>query len=128
MAEGARVLVIDDDDVAREALLSTLQASGHEVFDLPSAIGATSLMLQHQIDVLVLDIRMPHLSGDKLARMLRNNPRLSHVGIVLVSGCNEEELGSVLGGAGADAFVNKRDIRERLAEAVAEAADKRQAS
>ena len=45
MAEQIRVLVIDDDDVARELLMSTLERGGHAVFELPSAIGATQYLL-----------------------------------------------------------------------------------
>jgi hypothetical protein len=36
-----RTLIIDDDDIARELLRSSLEDASHAVFELPSPIGAT---------------------------------------------------------------------------------------
>ena len=83
-----RVLLIDDDDIAREFLASLLKDGGHEVHELPSPIGATRTILNEGIDVVVLDIFMPQMDGDKSAKMLRENPRLEGMGIVLVSSCD----------------------------------------
>ncbi len=109
-----RALVIDDDDIARELVVSILRDGGYETFELPSPIGAIQMISREKIDLLVLDIMMPGLSGDKLAKMLRANPRLGRIGIVLVSSCDVAQLEKVAANVRADAIVLKREIRQKL--------------
>jgi CheY-like chemotaxis protein len=109
-----RALVIDDDEIARELLASILRDGGYEAFELASPIGATRTISREKIEIVVLDIMMPGLSGDKLARMLRANPRLSRLGIVLVSSCKLEELEELAASVRADAVVLKREVRQKL--------------
>lgn len=109
-----RVLLIDDDDIAREFLASLLRDAGHEVYELPSPIGATRTILNENIDVVVLDIFMPQMDGDKSAKMLRENPRLEGIGIVLVSSCDASQLEEIAARVKADAVVPKSEARTRL--------------
>jgi CheY-like chemotaxis protein len=109
-----RTLVIDDDEIARELLVSILQDGGYETFELSSPIGATQTISREKIEIVVLDIMMPGLSGDKLAKMLRANPRLGRLGIVLVSSCALAELEKVAASVGADGVVLKPEIRQKL--------------
>ena len=108
-----KALVIDDDDIARELIVSVLEEGGYETFDLPSPIGATQTIIGRGIDVLVLDLLMPALSGDKLARMLRSNPRLQRLVIVLVSS-DIDQLRDISVSVKADAVVSKAEIRWKL--------------
>lgn len=117
----ARVLVIDDDEVARELLGSELEKAGFEVFSLPSPIGASRLIQANDVDAVVLDVMMPAMSGDRLAALLRQNKRFSNVAVVLVSGKGAAELGKLALAVGADAVVSKSDIRQMLAQSVTKA-------
>jgi CheY-like chemotaxis protein len=114
----ARILLVDDDDVARELLSSLLIAAGHQVWELPSPIGATRTILSERIEVVILDIFMPLMDGDKSAKMLRENPRLQGLKIILVSSCEEQRLRALADRVGADAVVPKADVRARLAHVV----------
>ncbi len=109
-----RVLLIDDDDIAREFLSSLLKEAGHEVYELPSPIGATRTILSEGISVVVLDIFMPQMDGDKSAKMLRENPRLDGIGIILVSSCPASQLEEIAARVKADAIVSKEDARMKL--------------
>lgn len=120
-----RVLVIDDDDIARELLTSTLKDAGHDVSELPSAIGASREIFRHNIDVVVVDVMMPDINGDKLARLLRNNPRGNALAIVLVSSRPVDELHDLARIATADAVVPKERIREELSRTVIHAVRRR---
>jgi CheY-like chemotaxis protein len=122
----ARVLIVDDDDVVRTRLASLLSAAEFVVQSLPSAIGVTRVVVKERIDVVVVDIMMPSLSGDKLAALLRENPRLKDLGVVLVSGRPVEELQSLAQAVGADAVVTKSDVKTKLVAAVEYAARRRQ--
>jgi two-component system chemotaxis sensor kinase CheA/two-component system sensor histidine kinase and response regulator WspE len=109
-----RALIIDDDDIARELVVSILRNGGYETFELSSPIGASQMISREKIELLILDIMMPGLSGDKLAKMLRANPRFGRIGIVLVSSCNPKELENLATSVRADAVVLKPEIRQKL--------------
>ena len=117
-----RVLVIDDDDIARTVMVELLAGAGYQVSQLPSPIGATHKLLQEQIDVVVLDVMMPSLRGDKLANLLRKNPRLQHLGVILVTGALPEELRDVAHEVMAHAVLDKAGLDDSLVEAVSRAA------
>jgi len=121
----AKVLIIDDDEVARELLSSTLEEAGHEVYELPTAIGATREIFRKAIDAVVIDVMMPDINGDKLAKVLRANSRGKHLAIVLVSSRPKSELNELARSAGADAVVSKNMIRVELGNVVAQACEAR---
>jgi len=120
-----RVLVIDDDDIARELLCSTLQAAGHETFELQSSIGATRCIQEQRVDAVVLDVMLPTVSGDKLARMFRQSSVGEQLGIVLVSSRPKPELRALATLAQADDVVTKSEIQRGLVVAVQRAVVRR---
>jgi DNA-binding response OmpR family regulator len=102
-----RVLVIDDDDLARDVLAEALRSRGCEVFELPSAIGATRVISEERVEAVVVDVMLPDIDGDKLARVLRGNARGADLAIVLVSSRPEHELRVLAVEAHADGVVSK---------------------
>ncbi|WP_438008852.1 response regulator [Sorangium sp. So ce321] len=113
-----RVLVIDDDDIAREAMCAVLVKAGFYVFELATPIGATSVIKRDGITAVALDINMPTINGDKLAKLLRENAQLANLGIVLVSGCDIEQLSALGEKVGADGIVSKSKLHVALAPAI----------
>jgi CheY-like chemotaxis protein len=113
-----RVLVIDDDEFEREFLIDLLNRAGFEATGLPSMIGVTNHVVREQIDVVVLDIMMPTIRGDKLAGLLMKNSALADLGIVMVSALPEAEVAPILAQVRVDAFVSKANVRTDLAVAV----------
>lgn len=112
------VLVIDDSDVARAMLEETLKIRGHHVVGMPSPIGATRVVVREKIDVVVLDLQMPDVRGDRLATLFRQSALTKGVGVVLVSGFCRDELERIGSECGADAVVTKQEAREWLEHAV----------
>lgn len=113
-----RVLVIDDDEIVRAVMCDLLRARGCEVFEVGSPIGVSRAIGDQKIDVLLLDVMMPELSGDKLAKLLRSNPRMQQLAIVLVSGAEQAELTRLATDVAADAVVPKAAIHTELATVV----------
>jgi CheY-like chemotaxis protein len=109
-----RVLVIDDSEVARYAIRDLLVRADYDVIVLPSAIGATRLILQQRIEAAVVDLSMPGLSGDRLVEVLRKNPRLSQLVVILVSGENEAELKAIRRKADVQGVMSKDMIAREL--------------
>ncbi|HKQ67981.1 MAG TPA: response regulator [Polyangiaceae bacterium] len=120
------VLVIDDDAIGRTLLCETLREHYSELTEVTTPIGASRIVSQERIDVVVLDVEMPNLSGDKLAKLFRTNPRLAHVGVVLVSGTGDDQLALLGLECQADATVTKAKVRADLVKAVQVAWEKSQ--
>jgi CheY-like chemotaxis protein len=109
---GTTVLVIDDSEIARAKMANLLGDSGFKVIQLPSPIGATRLILNRQVSVVVVDVLMPGMRGDRLAALFRGNPRFADLGVILVSGEADIELDRLLPETGADATVSKAKLHE----------------
>ncbi|MET8980779.1 two-component system response regulator CseB [Streptomyces sp. NPDC004539] len=98
------VLLVEDDEMIREATRLALEASGYAV--RTAADGATGLDLfrAHRPDVAVLDIMLPGLNGVSLAGRIREESR---VPVLLISARNDP-VDVVMGlEAGADDYVTK---------------------
>ena len=68
----ARVLVVDDDEAVRSFVSRALQEAGYEVVSASSSReGLRLLNARPRFDVFVLDMMMPGMTGDELARVLR---------------------------------------------------------
>src|SRR4051812_40070369 len=84
-----RVLLVDDDPALRIALTKALARKLVDVVDVGTGEAAleplqTGLMGEHQLDVCVLDLRMPGLSGLEVLRRTVGSPR--KVPVVVLTG------------------------------------------
>jgi CheY-like chemotaxis protein len=119
------VLVIDDDEIAREYMCDVLRKAGFVVDDMPSSIGVTNRVVRDHFHVVVIDVMMPAIRGDKLATLLRKNPQLRNLAVVMVSGAPREELEQLGAEIDPDKVVNKADARTKLVDAVLRAYQER---
>ena len=89
-AEAARatVLLAEDDRSLRRYLEVLLRRAGYEVLTAADGLEAMKALLSADVDVdvVVTDALMPHLSGHELCRFVRNHPRLKSLPVVLLSG------------------------------------------
>ena len=69
--KGIKVLVVDDDEDAREMLGAALNSYGAEVITAAGALKALDALASENIDVLVSDINMPEVDGYELIRRVR---------------------------------------------------------
>jgi PleD family two-component response regulator len=112
------VLVIDDSDIARASMVNVLAQAGLDVLELASPIGATRAIIVNNVSVVVVDILMPGMRGDRLAALFRGNPRFKSLGVVLVSGERGVELDQLLTESGADAAVSKMQLHDLVSAVV----------
>jgi CheY-like chemotaxis protein len=109
-----RVLFIDDDPVARMSVELLLSDAGMDVFAIGSPIGATRLIREHAIDVVVCDLNMPCMRGDSFARLFRSNRHYRRLPLVLLSGASEDQLDDVRGDPNLSAVVQKDELETAL--------------
>jgi CheY-like chemotaxis protein len=112
-----RVLVVDDEPTIRELVAEALRDAGYRVET--AANGAEALDVMRSAPpprAIVLDLMMPRLDGTSFVELMRLNPRLSSVPIVLVT--------AAYGGAkaaeriGARAYITKPFELDDLVDAV----------
>jgi PAS domain S-box-containing protein len=75
--EGVRVLVVDDEEDARQLLTTVLKQCGAETFAAASAQEAFQLIQQTKPDVLISDIAMPYEDGYSLIHRIRTSETIS---------------------------------------------------
>ena len=99
-----RILVVDDEPAIVDAVSYALRASGFEVDTFGDGESALEAARADGYDVLVLDVRLPGLSGIEICRRLRDE---SDVPILILTAM-DAEVDRVLGlEAGADDYVTK---------------------
>jgi len=99
-----RILVVDDEPAILDAVSYALRASGFDVDTFADGESALEAASATPFDVLVLDVRLPGLSGIEICRRLRES---SDVPILILTAM-DAEVDRVLGlEAGADDYVTK---------------------
>jgi DNA-binding NarL/FixJ family response regulator len=91
-----RVLVVDDDESFRAFVSATLQAAGFESVDATDGRAALALAAAERFDLVLLDVRLPGISGYEVCRALRDRHGDS-LWIVFVSGVRTETFDRVAG-------------------------------
>jgi two-component system OmpR family response regulator len=104
-ANSLRVLVVDDDVEHLELVQRQLQAFGFEVRTYDSGLGVTNEVREFRPDVVLLDVNIPALSGDRLVRLLRQSQSTSR--LVLFSSSDRERLRSLAREVEADDWIQK---------------------
>ena len=106
------LLIIEDEPITRAQLKSHFEKEGYLVTAVGDAENTADRIISNQIDVCLIDINLPGKDGLTLTRELRS---ASDVGIILVTGKNQQVDRIVGLESGADDYVTKPfDPRELL--------------
>lgn len=81
----SKILVIEDDDVARELMRMALEARGHEVAVADNGVAGYDAALFMTPDLIVTDIQMPGADGVHVVRRVRDTPMLEHTPILVTT-------------------------------------------
>lgn len=103
-----KVLVVDDSEIVLEKATEALTSRGYEVSTAVSAASADAYIYGDcRPDIIILDVMMPLLDGDKKARMLKDDILTREIPVLLLSSKNEEELALLTAESGADGYIRK---------------------
>jgi CheY-like chemotaxis protein len=81
-----RIMVVDDEPSITRLLKLNLEQTGrYEVCGINNAALALSAAREFQPDLILLDVMMPHLSGDDLANQIHASPRLKDTPIIFLT-------------------------------------------
>src|SRR3954453_21197044 len=102
--DGARVLVVDDDDTIRMVLRRVVETAGATITEAPTGEDGLRALYDGRPDVVILDIGLPGLDAWQALERIR---QLTDVPVVMLS-AHDEELEKVRAlRAGADDYVTK---------------------
>jgi PAS domain S-box-containing protein len=95
--EKVNILMVDDEPsklLSYEIILAEL---GENLIKATSASEALSILLKHDIAVILMDVSMPELDGFELANIIREHPRFQKTAIIFISGVHLTESDKVQG-------------------------------
>jgi len=103
-----RILVVDDDEQILELFIDVLERDGRfEIKTAGTGYDAGVPSQSFRPDLMLLDYMLPDVNGNVVCKTVRDNPDLTDMKIIIVSGVvNQDEIDDLLK-AGADDFVKK---------------------
>jgi excisionase family DNA binding protein len=114
-----RALVVDDDQDLVDLLQDVLDSDGRfEVRSANNGFDAGMMVKEYRPDVIILDVMLPDINGKEVCQRVRNDPAMSDVKIICISGMVEADKVDDLREAGADDFIQKPFEMETVLERV----------
>jgi DNA-binding response OmpR family regulator len=102
---GHRVLIVDDEEGFRDGVADLLGMEGYEVSVARDAVEAVRVLPEFRPEVILLDLRMPHLDGEGFLRGMGGLPASKRVPVVLISA--KEDLQQIALRTGAAGYLSK---------------------
>jgi CheY-like chemotaxis protein len=117
------VLLVDDDAHLRQILSTLLQHHGYHTLEAANGRDAFLVAQEGRPDLVVMDLRMPGMSGIEATRLLREFPQMEHTPVLMLTVQPNVEAWEQASAAGCEAYLLKpcrhedllREIRRLLA-------------
>jgi CheY-like chemotaxis protein len=113
-----KVLIVDDVAVNRLMVNKMLGTFGMEVMEANNGLEALEALRTFKADVIILDLMMPVMDGFEMLRILRANPLTTHIPVIVLSALNTNDDIVAAYNAGANDFVTKPILFEKLVSSV----------
>lgn len=116
----AHILVAEDERDIRELINFTLMFAGHKVTQAANGAEALELALQVKPDLVMMDVRMPKMTGYEACRQMKQHEEIRHVPVVFLSAKGQDEEVQTGIEAGAEAYILKPFAPEELTRRIAD--------
>jgi CheY-like chemotaxis protein len=111
MQRSISVLVVDDDPVVHDVLATTLGKEGYHVLHAHDGNEALAIMRKTPPDIVTLDVMMPGIDGWSVLGIMKSEPALEHIPVIMLTIVDDRNLGFSLG---ASEFMTKPVDRNKL--------------
>jgi signal transduction histidine kinase len=102
------ILLVDDEARNLDALEAILADSGYRLLRAENADRALRLLLDHEVAAIILDIKMPGMSGIELARLIKNTKKFRETPVVFLTAYMLDDADIIAGyGAGGVDYLTK---------------------
>jgi CheY-like chemotaxis protein len=105
------VLVVDDDPAVHKVLAATLTKEGYHLLHASDGAEALDMMRASPPDVVTLDVMMPKIDGWSVLGVMKSEPALANIPVIMLTIVDDRNLGYSLG---ASEFMTKPIDRARL--------------
>ena len=78
-------MIVEDEEDAAELFAEMMRVSGYRVLKTSKSAPAIDMMTKEKPDVILLDIMMPEISGLDIMRLMRNDPVLANIPVVVIT-------------------------------------------
>jgi CheY-like chemotaxis protein len=85
MNEKARILVVDDNPDLLFATCRILKNAGYETIEAATGQVGLRLTMEHNPDLVLLDVILPDINGDEVCRRIKSDPKTADIYVVLLS-------------------------------------------
>jgi CheY-like chemotaxis protein len=79
------VMIIEDEEDAAELFAEMMRVSGYRIIKTSKSAPAIEMMKADKPDVILLDIMMPEVSGLEILRLMRRDPVLENIPVVIIT-------------------------------------------
>lgn len=107
VTNAATLLIVDDDTSARHELRSVFEGAGHRTITARDAPSALRLLHRESCDLVMLDVTLPEVDGLALCRLLRAQPAMQQLPVIVFSADDSENKKVEAFAAGADDYIVK---------------------
>ena len=118
MLNNHKVLIVDDVPLNRLMVRKMLGTFGLEIMEANNGLEALEALRHFEADVILLDLMMPVMDGFEMLRILRANPLTARIPVIVLSALNTNEDIVAAYNAGANDFVTKPILFEKLLSSV----------
>jgi chemosensory pili system protein ChpA (sensor histidine kinase/response regulator) len=120
-------LVVDDSITVRRVTQRLLERNGMRVLTAKDGVDAVSMLQENLPDIILLDIEMPRMDGYEVAAHVRNDPRLKHIPIVMITSRVSEKHRARAIELGVDDYLGKPYQESQLLDAIEPLVNRRSA-
>lgn len=86
----AKILIAEDEPDIRVLIEFTLKFAGHQVVPCGNGAEALAAAPQEMPDLIMMDVRMPQMTGYEACQHMKADPRISHIPVVFLSAKGQE--------------------------------------
>jgi two-component system alkaline phosphatase synthesis response regulator PhoP len=120
----AKILIAEDERDIRDLIEFTLRYAGHEVVKAANGAEAVELAAQAKPDLILMDVRMPRMTGYEACRALKDIDEVKNIPVVFLSAKGQESEMSTGLDAGAYDYILKPFAPDQLTMRIAEILEK----
>lgn len=109
-----KILVAEDERDIRELISYTLMFAGYEIIQASNGADAVDLATKENPDLVLMDVRMPRITGYQACEVLKNKPETKDTPIIFLSAKGQESEIQAGLGAGAVKYILKPFVPDDL--------------
>jgi len=114
----AKILIAEDERDIRDLVAFTLRFAGHEVVAASNGEEAVQMAPKENPDLILMDVRMPRMTGYDACRVLKADPKMKDIPVVFLSAKGQENEIQTGLEAGAEEYLLKPFAPDQLTERV----------